>query len=112
VPGSRTAQEFEVAWNELATEARIDAGEEPSGPLSVAVAEAGGTSIDGSIRSKVVQPKEEMRHKLLTRALATYPDRDTRPVMVFLNVADDKCTGRWLLATPSPDLRMLKAVFQ
>jgi hypothetical protein len=76
------------------------------------VAEAGGTSIDGSIRSKVVQPKEEMRQKLLSRALATYPDRDARPVMVFPNVADDKCTGRWLLATPSPDLRMLKAVFQ
>ena len=113
--GSRTAREFEAAWNALTTEAQqvwdyLD--DEPTGPLAVVAAEAGGTSINGSTRSMVVKGREEMRHRLLIRALANYPDRDARPVTVFPNVADDKCAGRWLLATPSQDLGMSRAVFQ
>ena len=47
--GSRTAQEFSQAWDELTREASeifTFLHEEPSGPLAVPVAEAGGRSLD------------------------------------------------------------------
>ena len=68
--------------------------------------------MDGSTRTKIVQQRESLRHQMLEKALKAHPDRDARPVTVYQNVADDKCAGNWLLAMPSPDLSMSKAVFQ
>ena len=113
--GSRTSEEFQQAWAGLTSEASsifTYLQEEPTGPLSVPVAEAGGTSTDGSTRTKVVHQKEMLRYKLMSKALSTYPDREARPVMAFQNIADDKCAGRWLLATPSPDLGLTSPVFK
>ena len=113
--GSWTAEEFRLAWAELRGEA-LDTWaylqEVPSGPLASTAAKAGGTSLDDSTRSSIVKQKEMLRHKLMTKALQNYPDRDSRPVTVFPNVADDKCAGRWLLAAPSSDLGMSSPVFQ
>ena len=113
--GSRTAQEFRTAWDSLATEARNIwgyLGEEPTGPLAATVEEAGGSSIDGSTRTKVVQQREGLRHQLLTKALVAHTNREARPVTAFPNIADDKCAGRWLLATPGPSLGMSTPVFR
>ena len=59
--GSRTSEEFQEAWLTLTAEAISIFNfleEEPSGPLSVPTAEAGGRSTDGSTRMRVVQQKE------------------------------------------------------
>ena len=76
------------------------------------MAAAGGFSLDGSTRFKVTQQKEALRHKLITKSLAAFPDQEARPVTAFPNIADDKCAGRWLLATPSTDLGMTAPVFE
>ena len=113
--GSRTALEFSAAWNSLTAEARqlwTALHEEPSGVLAAPVEGAGGSSQDGSTRGKIVQQLEGLRHKLLGKALAEYPDQNARPARAFKNIADDKCAGKWLLATPSTDLSMSKPVFQ
>jgi hypothetical protein len=36
----------------------------------------------------------------------------TVTVTVFPNISDDKCAGSWMLAVPSPDLALPKAVFR
>jgi hypothetical protein len=71
--GSRTAREFGEAWETLSGEAGqiwTYLGEEPSGPLASPARAAGGTSLDGSTRSKVTQQREGLVHMLLTKALA------------------------------------------
>ena len=113
--GSRTAQEFRQAWEELTSEASeifTFLQEEPSGLLAAPVAEAGGMNLDGSTRAKVVQQREMLRYKLMAKAIPAYPDRNARPCFAFQNIADDKCAGRWLLASPGPDLGMTSPVFQ
>jgi hypothetical protein len=112
---SRTATEFQEAWGSLAGEAAgiyAYLGEVPTGPLAAPLERVGGGSVDGSTRTKVVQQLEGLRHRLLAQALARHPDRDARPVTAFPNIADDKCAGSWLLATPSPDLALPKATFR
>ena len=72
---SRTAREFREAWTSLSEEAAATWAYlelEPSGPLSAAMEEVGGSSVDGSTRSRIVQQREAMRHQLLTRALARH----------------------------------------
>ena len=113
--GSRTAREFQLSWQALraeavATWAYLDV--DPSGALSARLEEVGGSSVDGSTRSKLVQQREGMRHQLLMEALKRHPDREARPVTVFPNIAEDKCAGSWLLATPSPDLSLSVKVFR
>ena len=49
---------------------------------------------------------------MLTVALKRHPEKEARPVTVFQNIADDKCAGSWLLATPSPDLSLSARVFR
>ena len=104
--GSCTSTEFRAGWDQLAGEARsifTYLGEEPSGYLADAIEGVGGNSTDGSTRTKVVQEREGLRHKLLVRALAAHPHQDARPVTVYQNVSDDKCAGSWLLAIPNRD---------
>ena len=113
--GSRTATELQDIWGSLAGEAQsiwTYLGEEPSGPLSAMLEGVGGSTVDGSTRSKVVQQLEGLRHQLLTKALAAHPDRDARPVTAYQNISDDKCAGAWLLAIPSRDNRLSTAVFR
>ena len=90
--GSRTALEFQVAWADLAGEARCIwdyLGEEPTGSLADPVDGVGGSSVDGGTRTRAVQQRESLRHQLLERALAAHPDRDARPVTVYQNVSDE-----------------------
>jgi hypothetical protein len=111
---SRTAREFEEAWTEIKGEAEEICrvlGKEVEGPLAKDVVEAGGESTNGSTRHLIVEQRETLRHQLLKHALERHPDRRARPVTVFVNVADDKVAGRWLLATPSQDLSMSSPVF-
>ena len=113
--GSRTAQEFGQAWNSVSREARnmwTFLGEEPNGPLAAELEEVGGNSVNGSTRCLIVQQSEGLRHKVLTKALASHHDREARPVTAFPNIADDKVAGRFLLATPSSDLSMSATVFK
>ena len=113
--GSQTAREFSSAWAALSSEASAIwsyLGEEPSGILAAPVTSAGGCSTDGSTRTKTVQQREALRHKLLERALSIHPDRNARPVTVFQNIADDKCAGAWLLALPSGDNSISSSVFK
>ena len=75
--GSRTSKEFQEAWLTLTAEAISIFNflkEEPSGPLSVPTAEAGGRSTDGSTRMRVVQQKEMLRYKLMDKALSNFCD--------------------------------------
>ena len=58
------------------------------------------------------KPWESLRHKLLVKALARHPDRQTGPVTVYKNVVDVKVADRWLLTCPSRDLGMSCHVFQ
>ena len=88
--GSQTAREFSSAWAALSSEASAIwsyLGEEPSGILAAPVTSAGGCCTDGSTRTKTVQQREALRHKLLERALSIHPDRNARPVTVFQNIA-------------------------
>ena len=92
--GSRTAREFQAGWTALTAEARATwtfLEEEPHGILKERLEEVGGSSVDGSTRTKIVQQREGMRHQLLTVALKRHPDKEARPVTVFQNIADDKC---------------------
>ena len=113
--GSHTAEEFQRAWGAMREEARATweyLGQAPSGALSATEEEVGGRNLDGSTRTKVVQQREALRHKLLTMALSRHPDREARPVTVFPNIADDKCAGSWLLATLNRDLSLSSKVFK
>ena len=81
--GSRTSMEFQLAWEAMVAKATATwqyMEEEPSGALSAKLEEVGGSSVDGSTRTKLVQQREGMRHKLLTLALKRHPDREARPV--------------------------------
>ena len=60
----------------------------------------------------MVKQREGMRNRLLKKALSSHAIRTARPVTVFPNIADDKCAGSWLLATPSPDSSMSAKVFR
>ena len=113
--GSRTALEFQSSWQALTTEASniwqyLEEGE--IGPLAARVEDAGGLRTDGSTRGSVVQQLEGLRHKLLSKALGDHLDREARPVTLFQNVADDKCAGSWLLATPTSNLSLSTPVFK
>ena len=112
---SRTAHEFQGAWSRLSSEAQHIWNflqEEATGHLAAAVEEVGGTSVDGSTATKVVQQLEGLRHRTIAKALNNHPDRQAKPVTVFLNIADDKVAGRWLLAGPGADLGLSSPVFQ
>ena len=112
---SRTAREFQGAWSRLSSEAQHIWNflqEEATGHLAAAVEEVGGASVDGSTATKVVQQLEGLRHKTIAKALKNHPDRQAKPVTVFLNIADDKVAGRWLLAGPGADLGLSSPVFQ
>ena len=67
--GSRTAREFGAGWEAMTAEATATWRRSPSGALSAKLEEVGGSSVDGSTRTKLVQQREGMRHKLLTAAL-------------------------------------------
>ena len=112
---SRTAQEFQSAWESLAHEAadiwRV-LGKEPSGPLAASATSAGGEDVTGITRTLIVKQREELRHLLLTHALENHHDRMARSVMIYQNITDDEVAGSWLLTTPSLDLGMSNQVFQ
>ena len=93
---SRTAREFQTSWEALRAEAVATwqyLEEEPGGALSARLEEVGGSCVDGSTCSKLVQQREGMRHLLLMKALKRHPDKEARPVTVFPNIAEDKCAG-------------------
>ena len=109
---SRTALEFRGSWTSLAREAAqyasyLDVALES--PLSSAVECAGGCSVDGSTRRKLVQQRESLRHQVLTKALKEHPDRMFRPATVFQNF--DKLSGAWLLALPGSSTGLSSPVF-
>ena len=113
--GSRTSTEFREAWTALTAEATATwtyLGVEASGPLSAALEEVGGASVDGSTRTQVTQQREGMRHQLISLALERHPDREARPCTAYQNISDDKCAGSWLLAIPSPNLSLSTTVFR
>ena len=113
--GSRTAVEFQAAWETMAGEAShicTYLEEEKTGPLAMTTEEAGGNRTDGSTRGLVVKQLEGLRHKMLAKALVRHPDRTARPVTAFPNISDDKCAGAWLLATPTSQLSMSSPVFK
>ena len=87
-------------------------GKEPTGALAAGVLEAGGRSVNGSTRYLITKQREGLRYKVLSKALAEHADRDARPVTVFPSISDDKCAGRWLLATLSQDLGISSAAFK
>ena len=103
---TRTAVEFREAWSNLSREA-LEIWNflvvEPSGALADSMEGVGGSSMDGSTRTKLVQQREGLRHQILEKGLKNHADRDARPVFAYQNVADDKCAGSWLLAIPKHD---------
>ena len=109
---SRTSGEFKDSWDSLTREAREFStylGETLEGPLSQEVEKAGDVSVDGSTRRKIVQQKELLRHKVLSKALQDHPDRQFRPATVFPNF--DKLSGAWLLALPGSSTGLSSPVF-
>ena len=83
----------------------------PRGALRCASGKGWGGRRFKSWWEHLVEQLEALRYKLLRKALEENPDQNARPARVFKNISDDKCAGRWLLAPPSPDLSMSKAVF-
>ena len=113
--GSRTAVEFQRAWGAVAGEARNIwnyLGLEPSGILADTVEGMGGSSVDGSSRTKMVQQLEGLRHLMIGKGLKAHPEREARPVTVFQNVSDDKCAGSWLLSIPAQGNTLSTKVFR
>ena len=111
--GSRTAIEFQQAWNEVSSEANQAwdiLGKEHTGALAKPVEDAGGISTDGTTRRAIVAQREGLRHELISHLLKTYPNREARPVMVFENL-EDKSAGRWLLTCPGPSTGLSGKVF-
>ena len=109
---SRTALEFGESWTSLSREAEqfasyLDVALES--PLSSSAESAGGCSVDGSTRRKLVQQREALRHQVLTKALKEHPDRTFRPATVFQNF--DKLSGAWLLALPGSSTGLSSPVF-
>ena len=110
--GSRTSTEFSNSWTSLTTEAAqyaayLDIALEF--PLADGVESAGGSSVDGSTRRKLVHQRESLRHQALGKALKEHPDRSFRPATVYQNF--DKLSGAWLLALPGPSTGLSSQVF-
>ena len=110
--GSRTAEEFKNSWVSLTQEAGqyssyLDEALET--PLSRDVESAGDSCVDGSTRRKLVQQRESLRHKVLSKFLLEYPDRNFRPVTAYPNF--DKLSGAWLLALPGFSTGLSTPVF-
>ena len=102
--GCRNSREFRDAWETVSGEAACCwryIGKESEGCLAATAAVAGGRSMDGSTRTQIVQQLESLCHQVLTSALQAHPDREARPVFVYLNISGDKFAGRWLLAAPT-----------
>ena len=113
--GSRTSVEFCEDWNSLAGEANSlwqFLERDASGVLAAESEGAGGNEVDGSIRKKVTEQQEGLRHEFLLQALSQHPDRDARPVRVYPNISDDKVAGRWLLAIPGSNLSISSSAFK
>ena len=110
--GSRTAREFSESWSGLQVEIRQYAtylNKEVVAPMDRDVQSAGGLSVDGSTRRKIVQQREALRHQVLEKALKEHPDRNARPVTAYPNF--DKLSGAWLLALPGSTNGLSAAVF-
>ena len=58
---------------------------------------------------KLVQQREALRHKVMSKFLQEYPDRNFRPVTVYPNF--DKLSGAWLLALPGSSTGLSSPVF-
>ena len=111
--GSRTAQEFQQAWDSIRLEAQTCSnylGKELEGVLAVVAVKAGQDNTDGTTRRSVVQQREGLRHEVLTLGLVRHADREARPVTVFQNF--DKISGAWLLSLPGPDTGLSSPVFR
>ena len=83
---------------------------EMSGIISEQVAQAGGSSLDGSTRHTMVEERETLLRLALDKALQNYPDQTARPVNFFVQL--DKLSQAWLTATPSPLTSIPGPLFQ
>ena len=109
---SRTSEEFQNSWLSLTQEAEQYSSyldEALATPLSTNVESAGDSCEDGSTRRKLVQQREALRHKVMSKFLQEYPDRNFRPVTVYPNF--DKLSGAWLLALPGSSTGLSSPVF-
>ena len=70
---------------------------------------AGIGSTTGATRKAVVEQKEMMRGKVLSKCLKEYLDRRARPAWSW--PLRDKLSSQWLLALPAPGSDMNSAVF-
>ena len=99
---SRTAIEFTDCWNNLQGEAQdmtAYLGEELEGHLAVPLEGVGEGRVDGSTRHLVMEQREGLKARVLSKALMQHQDQTTRPVWAFPQF--DKMSCAWLMATPS-----------
>ena len=94
-------QELRTAWQSMQQEAReaaIFLGEQVEGALEERVEAAGKDG--GSLRHILVERREEVRGRLLSKALEENRDRGARPVRSWMQ--RDKHSTVWLLCLPGP----------
>ena len=84
--------------------------EEFSGPLGCDVEEVGNGSRTGKTRGQITEQLEQLRGKVITKAINEWPDRKARHVLSWSN--RDKLSGSWLLCVPGRDTGLSNAEFQ
>ena len=110
--GCRVGHEYEQAWNTMRQEAEQGAAyleEELEGQLAARAVGAGIGSTTGATRKAVVEQREMMRGKVLSKCLKEYLNRRARPAWSWPQ--RDKLSSQWLLALPAPGSDMSSAVF-
>ena len=73
-------------------------GGEVNGPLGAEVASAGQGLTKGSLRSSIVEHREQTMGRLLAEGLSRHPDQAARPVWSWPQ--RDKLSSQWLLTLP------------
>ena len=83
---------------------------ELTGTLSAPVAGLGNGCKTGHTRALLVEQREELRAKVLAKALKEHGDQSARPVLAFPQF--DKLSQAWILATPSAATHLPGPVFR
>ena len=110
--GCRTGRELALAWDSIVNEAAecaVYMGEEVEHMFTIQLEAVGEGRTDGSTRGLISESRENMRGRMLTRALQRHRDQTVRPVLVWPQL--DKLSTGWVQALPGPHSGLSGPVF-
>ena len=110
--GCQEGEEMRKVWAPLYREAQLAAtwlGEEVPAVLATPLPGLGAGCVTGETRGKVVEAVENLRAKVLKKALHQVRPKSTRAAWAWKQ--RDKVSSAWLLATPGHDTTLSKAEF-